>query len=108
MVEQGGVEAIVMNASGCGVTVKEYGHLLQRRPAVRRQGRAHQRLTRDLSASCCPTWWTRCKPAHASAQGAAGAGGLSTRPARCSTARSCAAASKSTWARWASGARERQ
>ncbi len=28
LVEPGGVEAIVMNASGCGVTVKEYGHLL--------------------------------------------------------------------------------
>ena len=28
-VERGQVEAIVMNASGCGVTVKEYGHLLQ-------------------------------------------------------------------------------
>ena len=30
MVEQ--VEAIVMNASGCGVTVKEYGHILQDDP----------------------------------------------------------------------------
>jgi glycolate oxidase iron-sulfur subunit len=28
-VEQGEVEAIVMNASGCGVTVREYGHHLQ-------------------------------------------------------------------------------
>ncbi|MBV1731594.1 MAG: glycolate oxidase subunit GlcF, partial [Hydrogenophaga sp.] len=26
---EAGVEAIVMNASGCGVTVKEYGHILQ-------------------------------------------------------------------------------
>jgi glycolate oxidase iron-sulfur subunit len=28
-VERGEVEAIVMNASGCGVTVKEYGHALE-------------------------------------------------------------------------------
>src|SRR5256885_14953098 len=28
-VDSGAVEAIVMNASGCGVTVKEYGHLLK-------------------------------------------------------------------------------
>ena len=34
----GKVEAIVMNASGCGVTVKEYGHALAHDPALRRQG----------------------------------------------------------------------
>jgi len=33
LVQDGQVEAIVMNASGCGVTVKEYGHLLQHDPA---------------------------------------------------------------------------
>ncbi|MDQ6882210.1 MAG: glycolate oxidase subunit GlcF, partial [Pseudomonadota bacterium] len=32
-VERGEVEAIVMNASGCGVTVREYGHHLQHDPA---------------------------------------------------------------------------
>ena len=37
------VEAIVMNASGCGVMVKEYGHLLRARSSVCRQGAAHQR-----------------------------------------------------------------
>ena len=31
--EGGGVEAIVMNASGCGVTVREYGHILRHDPA---------------------------------------------------------------------------
>ena len=39
----GSVEAIVMNASGCGVTVKDYGHALAQRRGLRRQGRAHQR-----------------------------------------------------------------
>src|SRR5574343_1165789 len=44
-----GVEAIVMNASGCGVTVKEYGHLLQGDPAYADKARRISELTRDLS-----------------------------------------------------------
>ncbi|WP_137893803.1 glycolate oxidase subunit GlcF [Ramlibacter sp. 2FC] len=49
LVEQGQVEAIVMNASGCGVTVKEYGHLLQHDPAYAAKARRIGELTRDLS-----------------------------------------------------------
>ncbi len=48
-VERGEVEAIVMNASGCGVTVKEYGHALARDPAYADKARAIAALTRDLS-----------------------------------------------------------
>ena len=44
-----GVEAIVMNASGCGVTVKEYGHALARDPAYADKARRISELTRDLS-----------------------------------------------------------
>lgn len=43
------VEAIVMNASGCGVTVKEYGHLLQHDPAYAEKARRVSELTQDLS-----------------------------------------------------------
>jgi glycolate oxidase iron-sulfur subunit len=43
------VEAIVMNASGCGVTVKEYGHLLRHDPAYADKARRVSELTRDLS-----------------------------------------------------------
>jgi glycolate oxidase iron-sulfur subunit len=43
------VEAIVMNASGCGVTVKDYGHLLQHDPAYADQARRVSELTQDLS-----------------------------------------------------------
>ena len=43
------VEAIVMNASGCGVTVKEYGHLLRDDPAYAEKARRISDLTRDLS-----------------------------------------------------------
>jgi glycolate oxidase iron-sulfur subunit len=45
----GAVEAIVMNASGCGVTVKEYGHILRDDPAYADKARRISALTRDLS-----------------------------------------------------------
>jgi hypothetical protein len=90
-----------MNASGCGVTVKDYGHLLAARPGLRRQGAPHQRAD--------------ARPERAAARHGAGAeaglrraaarparGWPSIRPARCSTASSCAAASSSTCARSAS------
>jgi glycolate oxidase iron-sulfur subunit len=44
-----GVEAIVMTASGCGVTVKEYGHLLAHDPAYAAKAARIAALTRDLS-----------------------------------------------------------
>ena len=45
----GAVEAIVMNASGCGVTVKEYGYILRDDPAYAEKARYISALTRDLS-----------------------------------------------------------
>ncbi|MBN8748316.1 Lactate utilization protein A [Xylophilus ampelinus] len=48
-VEAGEVEAIVMNASGCGVTVREYGHTLAHDPAYAEKARRISALTRDLS-----------------------------------------------------------
>ena len=47
--QRGEVEAIVINASGCGVTVKEYGHHLQHDPAYADKARRVSELTRDLS-----------------------------------------------------------
>jgi glycolate oxidase iron-sulfur subunit len=44
-----GVEALVMNASGCGVMVKDYGHLLQDEPAYAAKATRISALTRDLS-----------------------------------------------------------
>ena len=43
------VEAIVMNASGCGVTVKEYGHILRDDPVYAAKAARISELTRDLS-----------------------------------------------------------
>ena len=44
-----GVEAILMNASGCGVTVKEYGHILKDDPRYAAKAARISELTRDLS-----------------------------------------------------------
>ena len=49
LVEGGEVEAIVMNASGCGVTVKEYGHILQHDTAYAAKAERISALTKDLS-----------------------------------------------------------
>ncbi len=49
LTSQGKVEAIVMNASGCGVTVKDYGHALAHDPAYADKARRVSELTRDLS-----------------------------------------------------------
>jgi glycolate oxidase iron-sulfur subunit len=48
LVERGAVEAIVMTASGCGVTVKDYGHLLGEDPAYREKAARIGALTKDL------------------------------------------------------------
>ncbi len=46
---EAGAEAIVMNASGCGVSVKEYGHLLQHESAYADKARRISELTRDVA-----------------------------------------------------------
>ena len=43
-----GVEAIVMTASGCGATVKEYGHLLQDDPVYADKAALVSAMTKDL------------------------------------------------------------
>jgi glycolate oxidase iron-sulfur subunit len=48
-VASGQVECIVMNASGCGVAVKEYGHALAHDTAYAEKAARVSALTRDLS-----------------------------------------------------------
>jgi len=48
MVESG-VEAIIMTASGCGVMVKDYGHLLANDPAYAAKAKKISELTKDIS-----------------------------------------------------------
>jgi glycolate oxidase iron-sulfur subunit len=49
LTSEGKAEAIVMNASGCGVTVKDYGHALAHDPDYADKARRVSALTRDLS-----------------------------------------------------------
>ena len=48
-VAQGAVEAIVVNASGCGVMVKDYGHVLRDDAAYAEKAQRISELARDLS-----------------------------------------------------------
>jgi len=48
LVERGEVEAIAMSASGCGATVKEYGHLLAQDPRYAAKAARISELTKDL------------------------------------------------------------
>ena len=48
-IEAGRIEAIVMTASGCGVQVRDYGHLLQHDPAYAERARRVAELTRDIA-----------------------------------------------------------
>ncbi len=49
LVQRDEVEAIVMNASGCGVSVKEYGHALAHDPGYADKAKLVSALTKDLS-----------------------------------------------------------
>jgi glycolate oxidase iron-sulfur subunit len=53
-IERGEIEAIVMTASGCGSTVREYGHYLAHDPAYRDKAARVAALTRDLSEVITP------------------------------------------------------
>jgi glycolate oxidase iron-sulfur subunit len=46
---EAGCEAIVMNASGCGAMVKEYGYLLQHDPAYADRAQRIAELTKDVA-----------------------------------------------------------
>ncbi len=67
-----GAEAIVMNASGCGVTVKDYGHILRNDAAYADKAKRISELTKDLSEllpDLLPALRQRIQPQTAQAQG---------------------------------------
>ncbi len=66
-VSAGTVEAIVMNASGCGVAVKDYGHALARDADYADKARRISALTRDIS-ELLPDIVAALKPRLARAQ----------------------------------------
>ncbi|MBV9361643.1 MAG: glycolate oxidase subunit GlcF [Betaproteobacteria bacterium] len=53
-IESGEVEAIIMTASGCGVTVKDYEHLLAHDPQYAEKAKRISSLTRDLCEVLTP------------------------------------------------------
>jgi glycolate oxidase iron-sulfur subunit len=68
LTSNGAVEAIVMNASGCGATVKDYGHALARDPAYADKAQRIASLTKDLSEllpSMVPQLKARLRAQHA-------------------------------------------
>jgi glycolate oxidase iron-sulfur subunit len=54
LLSAGGAEAIIINASGCAVTVKEYGYLLRQDPAYAEKARRISQAARDLSEYLLP------------------------------------------------------
>ena len=49
LLSSGQVEALVITASGCGATIKDYGHLLRDDPAYAEKAALVSSMTRDLS-----------------------------------------------------------
>jgi glycolate oxidase iron-sulfur subunit len=52
-VRAGGLDAVIINASGCGTTVKDYGHLLRREPGMAQPAAEVAALARDVSEFLC-------------------------------------------------------
>jgi glycolate oxidase iron-sulfur subunit len=78
----GKVEAIVMNASGCGVAVKDYGHALAHDPAYAEKARRVSAITRDISEllpDMVPTLQKRLAVPRLAGQRAGGATASGTR-----------------------------
>lgn len=67
---KGYVDAIVINASGCGTTVKDYGHLLAGDPEYAQRAKAISDITQDISEFVSghdigpPKRWTSLKVAY--------------------------------------------
>lgn len=70
---RGPVDAIIVNASGCGTVVKDYGHMLRGDPAYADKAQQIADLTRDVSEFVAsigigaPVRWSSIKVAHHSA-----------------------------------------
>ena len=57
-IENGGLDAIIITTSGCGTTIKDYGHMLRNDPAWAEKAAAVSALTKDvteyLATQKCP------------------------------------------------------
>jgi len=72
-IEGEGLDAILINASGCGTTVKDYGHMLREDPAYAEKARRVSVLAKDISEYLetfhidAPAGWKPLKVAYHSA-----------------------------------------
>lgn len=48
-IEAGGLDAIIITASGCGTTIKDYGHMLRMDPAYAEKARRVSALAKDIT-----------------------------------------------------------
>ncbi len=69
-IAKGPVDAIIITASGCGTTVKDYGHMLAREPAYAERAAAISKLAMDVSEFVAkhdigaPKRWSSLKVAY--------------------------------------------
>jgi glycolate oxidase iron-sulfur subunit len=49
LVENGGLDAVIITASGCGTTIKDYGHMLRLDPAYAERAARVSALARDIT-----------------------------------------------------------
>ncbi len=72
-IEKGRVDAIVINASGCGTTVKDYGHMLKHDPVYAERAKTISTMTKDITEFLSshdigsPKRWSSLKVAYHSA-----------------------------------------
>jgi glycolate oxidase iron-sulfur subunit len=71
--DKGQVDAIIINASGCGTTVKDYGHMLRTDPEYAARAKRISAMTKDISEFAAgfdlgpPKRWSSLKIAYHSA-----------------------------------------
>jgi glycolate oxidase iron-sulfur subunit len=71
--EEGPIDAIIMNASGCGTTVKDYGHLFAQDAAYADKAKYISAITKDITEFAAsvpmdaPPGWTDIRVAYHSA-----------------------------------------
>jgi glycolate oxidase iron-sulfur subunit len=72
-IAKGGVDAIIINTSGCGTTVKDYGHLLKHETEYAKRAKDISAMTKDVSEFLeaydigAPKRWSSLKVAYHSA-----------------------------------------
>ena len=73
VMERGPVDAVIINASGCGTTVKDYGHLLRHDPVYADKAKRISDLTKDVTEFLAgydlgpPMRWSSIRVAYHSA-----------------------------------------